>query len=151
MAQPDFNQVCDQFQQFRAIIGQALAAPGDAAVKQQLQALTTTLDKTFVELQEAYPKAQASIDDQLAGVQKSAQDTKVTLAGVKETMAAAEEQAAAAAKTVPEAPTADPALGQKLREELLERFGQHDPDNQQPSPGTGEIWQDWNWQDWSNN
>jgi hypothetical protein len=151
MAQPDFNQVCDQFRQFRAIVGQALAAPGDAAVKQQLQGLTATLDKTFVELQEAYPQAMAAIDAKLADVQKSAQDTSATLSGLKQTMAAAEEQAAAAAQSVPEKPAVDPALGQKLRDELLQRFGQHEADASTTGTGSGEIWQDWNWQDWSNN
>lgn len=151
MSQPDFNQVCSQFRQFRAIVNQALAAPGDAAVKQQLQSVTATLDKTFAELQEAYPKAQAAIDEQLAGVHKTAQQTSAKLAGLKDNIAAAAAQAASAAEALPPIPPPDMALGQKLREELLERFG-HGPADEDASPAADrEIWQDWDWQDWSNN
>ena len=151
MPQPDFNQVCNQFRQFRAIVNQALAAPGDAAVKQQLQSVTATLDKTFAELQEAYPKAQAAIDEQLAGVHTSAQQTGSKLAGLKESIAAAEGQAASAAGAVPPIPPPDTALGQKLREELLGRFGQGAANEDAPPAADREIWQDWDWQDWSNN
>jgi|SRR5690606_13151386 len=150
MAEPDFNQVCQQFRQFRGVIDQALAAPGDAAIKQQLQSLTATLDKTFQELQEVYPKAQAEIDAMLAGVHKSAKETGEKIASLKESIAAAEAQAAAAAKGLPEGTPPDPQLGQRLREELLERFGHHLPSESPPSTDR-EIWEDWDWQEWSNN
>ena len=65
--------------------------------------------------------------------------------------ALADSYAAAAAQSVPEKPAVDPALGQKLRDELLQRFGQHEADASTTGTGSGEIWQDWNWQDWSNN
>ncbi len=147
MSQPDFSQVCGQFQQFRAILGQALASPGDAAVKQQLQSLTATLDKSFADLQQAYPQAQAAIDAQLAGVHQSAGQTSGQITAIKEAIAAATTCTTAAMPT-PAAP--DSELGQKLREELLAMFGK--PEKVAAGAAGGrEIWQDWNWQDWSNN
>jgi hypothetical protein len=95
MPQPDFNQVCSEFQQFRAIIDRALASPGDAAVKQRLQSVTATLDQTFAELREVYPKAQAELDAELAGVHKTTEETAAKLAGVKQNLAAASEAGAA--------------------------------------------------------
>jgi hypothetical protein len=151
MSQPDFNQVCNQFRQFRAILGQALAAPGDAAVKQQLQSVTATLDRNFAELQTAYPNALAAIDAQLAGVHQSAEKTTAQLSGLKEAIAVAEAQAAKAVDASPPPAAVDPALGQKLREELLERFGHPVSHEGVPPSADREIWQDWNWQDWSNN
>lgn len=151
MSQPDFNQVCNQFRQFRAILGQALAAPGDAAVKQQLQSVTATLDQNFAQLQTAYPNALAAIDAQLAGVHKSAAKTTSQLSGLKEAITAAEAQAATVADAAPPATPVDPALGQQLRQELLERFGHTAIHVGAGTSADREIWQDWNWQDWSNN
>jgi hypothetical protein len=147
MSQPDFNQVCNQFRQFRAILGQALAVPGDAGVKQQLEAVTATLDQNFAELQTAYPKALAAIEAQLADVKQSTHNTAAQLARLKETIAAVE---APAAPVAAPAPPVDPALGQKLREELLERFGRK-VSGPPAMTADREIWQDWNWQDWSQN
>lgn len=148
MPQPDFEQVCNQFRQFRAIVNQALAAPGDAAIKQQLQSLSGKLDGAFADLQTAYPRAQAALDAQLAGVHQSAAQTSAKIVGLNSAIAAASTAAEAAA--VPEPPPADPDLGQRLREELLARFGREEND-QQAATGDREIWQDWDWQDWSNN
>lgn len=148
MPQPDFGQVCNQFRQFRQIVNQALAAPGDAAIKQQLQSLSGKLDDAFVELQTAYPKAQATIDAQLAGVHKSAEQTTAKLAGLKESIAAASAAAVDVSAALPVA--ADPDLGQKLREELLSRFGRAEHQSEAATTDR-EIWQDWDWQDWSNN
>lgn len=149
MPQPDFDQVCNQFRQFRSIVNQALAAPGDAAIKQQLQSLSGKLDGAFADLQTAYPKAQAAIDAQLAGVHKSAEQTSAKIAGVNSAIAASAAAVDAAAPIPAEAP-ADPDLGQKLREELLARFGRAEHD-QEAATSDREIWQDWDWQDWSNN
>jgi hypothetical protein len=108
------------------------------------------LDKTFADLQEAYPKAQAALDAQLAGVHKRAQETGVKLAGINESIAAAAAAGTAAAATAAAAPP-DPQLGQQLREELLERFGNQPDSEHAPSTADREIWQDWDWQDWTNN
>src|SRR5687768_4286011 len=151
MAEPDFGQVCNQFREFRAILGQALAAPGDAAVKQRLQSVTASLDQNFADLQTAYPKALASIDAQLAGVNQSAKQTTAKLAGLKDQIAAAEAQAAQTIDVLPVPVPADPELGQKLRDELLERFGRPAIAEGAPASAEREIWQDWDWQNWSNN
>jgi predicted phage gp36 major capsid-like protein len=151
MPQVDFNQVCDEFRQFRGIIDRALAAPGDAAVKQHLQSVSATLDKTFAELQEAYPKAEAAINAQLAGVEQTAQETGAKLAGLKESIAAAAAQGDPAAGAAPPVAPPDPQLGQQLRKEVLERFGDRSKAHEPVSTADREIWQDWNWQDWSNN
>lgn len=150
MPQPDFEQVCNQFRQFRAIVNQALAAPGDAAIKQQLQSLSGKLDGAFADLQTAYPRAQAALDAQLAGVHQSAAQTSAKIVGLNSAIAAASTAAADAAAAIPVAAPADADLGQKLREELLARFGREEND-QQAATGDREIWQDWDWQDWSNN
>ena len=151
MSEPDFGQVCNQFREFRAILGQALAAPGDAAVKQRLRTVTASLDQNFAELQTSYPKALASIDAQLAGAKQSAAQTTAKLAGLKEQIAAAEAQATQAIDILPVPTPADPDLGQKLREEILERFGRPSVPEGVPASAEREIWQDWDWQNWSNN
>jgi hypothetical protein len=148
MPEADFNQVCNEFRQFRALIDRTLAAPGDAAVKQHLKSVSETLDTAFADLQEAYPKAHAAIDAQLAEVHKTAEETGAKLAGLKQSIAAAQD--IGPVDPTASIPPPDPQLGQQLRQELLERFGAK-VDHAQPTAPDREIWQDWNWQDWANN
>ena len=151
MATPDFNQLCNDFRQFRAILGKALTSPDSSGAKQQLESLTTQLDEAFAELHDAYPRANADLDAQIAATRASVAKTGTEVAAMKDQLSAA--VAAAASAQLPAAPadTIDPELGTRLRSELLERFGIRADQASAEKTLDKEIWEDWNWQDWSRN
>ncbi len=147
---PTFDQVCGEFRQFRYMVGKAMASTNESGIRDQLANVTRSMDKNFAELLEAYPQAQAKLEQRRVRTQQNIQQIKQNAARVKAELAAAEKAkaAAAAAPEVPKAPKppapVDPKLGLVLRGELLQRLA--DPTDDGPIAAAAELlgaWEDW--------
>jgi hypothetical protein len=155
---PTFGEVCNEFQQFRAIIGRTLQRARPSEAKRQLEFIARSLDENFATFTEAYPKAAAQIEQERAAVERKVRENEARFARVKaehqravqaqKAAAAKASQAAPAAKAPPAVPPVDLALGPTLREELLDRYvpgRRHD--GRSPAsdlrPQTREVWEDW--------
>jgi len=118
---PDINQFSAALDALQTIFAQGEADALDEGHRQQMSLLSAQLKETQTEFMAEYPKAMASLKQDLDTVQQQSQET---LEKVKQLRKDQEEAA-----QVPKAPapptedTLDPTLGQKLRVELLERFG----------------------------
>lgn len=155
---PTFEQVCDEFRQFRYAIGKVMANTNEAGVREQLENLTRGMDENFTELLVAYPQAEAEFERRRVETKQSIQTVKRNAARVREEVAKAEKAkaAAAAAPKVPKTPNppepVDLKLGPKLRGELLERFAEHEDDDQNAAAHQVlEAWQDWDRNAWEKN
>jgi hypothetical protein len=119
----------------------------DGATAQYLQSLLDQVQGNLGKLTEEYAKASSALDEQVVQAKQAAAEGLQKAKAVRA-------QAAAAAETAkkPKAPPAeappepiDPQLAQKLRWELLQRFGK---DGEAPDKGTesADLWQglkDW--------
>ena len=155
---PTFDQVCDEFRQFRYMVGKAMASTNEAGIREQLANVTRGMDESFAELLEAYPQAQATLEQRRVQTQQKIQEIKRNADRAKAEIAKAEKAkaAAAAAPKIPNAPKppgpVDPKLGPELRGELLERFADHEDDDQTVAAGqVMEAWEDWDRNAWEKN
>ncbi len=144
----DFQSVMAELTVFQNAIGDIHANLKNKKNKEILGDVLDRLQGARVEAEVEYPKAMDLIQSTAQQAKAEAEQALAQIdqkkAAVKQRMAEiqAAQKAAPAKPASPEAKV-DPALGQKLRSELLERFG---PRSDADHPGIGRIreaWQDW--------
>jgi len=96
----------------------------DESTRQQFRLYSGLLEKAQAEVMATYPQAVARLKQRMDQTRQSAHATQERLAEVLKQAAAARAAHRTASTAPPEPPEAiDPDLGRKLRDELLERFG----------------------------
>jgi hypothetical protein len=134
--------------QFLTNVESAQATTTNPLVRYQLAAMAESVRSAHVRFAEEFQRIDAALDQRLAETRKLAEDTLQRLQ-----QARAELDAAAAA--VPEVPSppepppeplVDGQLADRLRDELLERFGDlPGRGSRGPRPDDRELWEDWTW------
>ena len=144
----DFQSVMDELTVFQNALGKIHASLNNARNKEVLGAAIEDLQNARAQVEIEYPKADALLTATARKVLAEAEQAKVEA----EKERAEVEQRIAASKAAqneklapPPKPVAkiDPALGQTLRVDLLQRFG---PQNGKDASAAGRIreaWQDW--------
>jgi hypothetical protein len=154
---PTFDQVCDEFRKFRAMVGRTISTAEPSAARDQLAEVAEHLDKNFADFEREYPKAMAEIEEQerlnQQQIDEAGREIAESRAEIEKAEQAEKQARAAAAQTPPvpkpEVPT-EPNVGPKLRSELLDRFGDIlDPAPQIPAPPMHEVWEDWDLGEWA--
>ncbi len=144
----DFQSVMAELTVFQNAIGDIHAKLKNKKNKEILGDVLDRLKSARADTEVEYPKAMDLIQ---STAQQSKAKAEQALAQIAQKKAAIEQRQAeiqAAQKAVPSKPAlseakVDPALGQKLRSELLERFGQRTGANQSEASKIREAWQDW--------
>ncbi len=151
MPAPSFDDFCSDFRQFRAMVGKVLETTKDGPLKQQLAEATKAMDERFNTALTVYPQTMASLQARKQAVIQKLQEQQAKLAAMQE-----QAQTVTAKPKAPKGPAAppklapvDPALGSRLREELLARFGK--PQDEEANPAIREVWEDWDWEHWEKN
>lgn len=155
---PDFDQICQEFLEFRNLITKVRPSAAEAHVQARLDELTAKMDKAFAEFTTEYPQAVAGIDKQIADTNSQIARTQNSIAATQAEIAAAEREVQFAAERAQalatpgvappsvsaavEADVADPQYGQKLRQELLDRYGPKRAAVKK-TDREREIWEDW--------
>jgi hypothetical protein len=146
-----FQDACKEFPAFRAAVVKARDLAADAGTRQQLDHLLNSLDQSYAEFQETFPRAVDEVQGRFQQARETAAQTQQTLAQAKEEIAKQKATAktppaeAASLPAPPPLPTMAPidlAVGLRLRDELLKRFGGLRP-RRDRSDEDREIWQDW--------
>lgn len=121
----DFAFVREDVEDLREAIKAVLALDVDPALRQQLEAADRSLKDSLAEAAEALPQAQADLQKEVEEIQASMARTEAGLVEVEQALAAAAAGAASAgvAAAVIAEPPLDPALGGRIRDQLLERYG----------------------------
>jgi hypothetical protein len=118
----------------------------DLAVRQQLAALTDSVRTAHGQFLEEYRRMDAALDKRLADTRRQAEDTlnriREAQARLQEAEAAARVEAPAASPPPPEPPV-DLELGGRLRDELLDHFGNGKPSRRDGPEEYKELWEDW--------
>ncbi len=144
MSAPSFEEFCNDYRQFRAIVGDVLEKADNGPLKQQLAEVIKFTDEQFNNLLEAYPQAMAELEAQREALRQKQAELERRRALLKEltAQAAAEPTVARAAK-----PSKQVAIevvpSFRLREELLARFGR--PKSDDDGSTIREAWEDWDW------
>ena len=148
MAAPvDFGSVMADLTVFQEAIGKIQAGLKNKTNKEILGDVLNRLQEARVEAEESFPKAMDLI---VSTAQQAKAEAEQTLGQLAQTKAAVEQrtaqlqaaQGAVPAKAAPPEQPVDPALGQKLRVELLRQFGPSDTESDD-SGKIREAWQDW--------
>jgi hypothetical protein len=149
----DFDQeiaeISASLDQLQAHLATSLPTTANPLLRDTMDAMTAQLTEGRAKFAEAFKTAMAQADEKMAQVNEQ------TASLADRIRAADEKLAAPPAVTVPEIPAkpkfaVDPGLGQKLRQELLDRYGGHQPEAEQRAWEAGrEVWDDWS--DWSKN
>lgn len=149
MAGPvDFQTVMAEVGNFQAALGKIREHLRSAQGKEILGDMLDQIQSARANVEVEYPKAMKVIEDSARSV---IADAKPRLAQQGQRRAAIAQKAAAmeAAQQKAALPPAkpevkiDPALGQRLRTELLERFGPQTGADQVNQSKIREAWQDW--------
>jgi hypothetical protein len=143
----DLSDIAKSLGDLQDELAQATPTVADPELRQFMESMSEKLQSGRAQFAEVYKSASAGVDAKLAKAQEKAQ--------------ALSEQASAAQKQLAEAPipklpalparpafAVDRNLGQKLRQELLDRFAPDQPEAEQQAWEAGrEAWDDW--ADWS--
>jgi hypothetical protein len=147
-ANVDFQSVMAQLTDFQNALGKIHANLTNAKNKGILGDMLEKLQGARADVEIEYPKAMNLIDETARSVMTESQEA---LAKIEQKRAAFEQEKAttqAAKKQAPKLPPkpevkVDPALGQKLRVELLQRFGPQTEHDDSAASRVREAWQDW--------
>lgn len=142
MAEPvDFASVMAELTVFQTELAKIHSNLANAKNKRLLGDLLDRMQSARVEVETEYPKAMTAIEE----ISRAAvAESRAGVAKAQQRKAEAE----AAKKVVPKCapmvePKVDPGLGQKLRRELLQRFGRQNGDGRPGANRIREAWQDW--------
>jgi hypothetical protein len=145
-----FQQVCGDFPQFRAQIVQARDLTQDSGVRAQLDQVLKSMDESFAEFKQTFPRAAEDVKQTLAKAEQKANEASQMLAAAEQKRVEVAEAAASAAAAVPAVavPAAKPdgfdlKLAALLRQELLERFAGWRKGPKGTVRVDREIWEDW--------
>jgi hypothetical protein len=119
---PDISQLAGALNAFQAILAKAQTQVLDEAVREKLGTLVTQMSQSQSKLTTGYPQAMAGLQQRLDAAQQQAQ-ASLEQAEQLQKQAAELEKARNAPAPEPEEEPLDPTLAEKLRVELLERFG----------------------------
>jgi DNA repair exonuclease SbcCD ATPase subunit len=141
----DFNQLLEQIARIEQMMADTYASAPPCKEKELLGQVIQSVKENRAKAQEMFPKAVAAIKENAARTQADLEKTRQEFAAAQAQLAQAMEQA----KQLPQPPPRpvfpiDPGLGQKLRAELLDLFGDAKPHGD-ASPRIKEIWEDWDW------
>jgi hypothetical protein len=129
---PDINQFGAALDAFQAIFVQAQSEVLDEGLRQQMVTLAAQLKQSQTEFMAEYPKGMASMEQEGKAIQQEAEDTLAKAQQLR-----LDQEKAAQMPKMPEKPVEeplDPALGQKLRNELLDRFGNGQNERREATP-----------------
>lgn len=145
----DFEGLKQGFGTFRARVKAGLARAQEPE-RQQLETLSQALDEAFREVEKTFPPMAAAVDQQLAGLQTSFDQTGARLATLQKQLDDLVAKAAHAQPAPPPPPRplvpgeGDPAYGEALSTELLGLIGigpkAADDGTKQP-PKSGDVWE----------
>jgi chromosome segregation ATPase len=119
---PDINQLAGALNAFQALLAKAQTQVLDEALREKLGQISVQMSQSQSQVMTGYPKAMAGLQQRLDAAQ---QEAKASLQEAEQLGKQADE-IAKARKLPPPPPKEeplDPTLGEKLRVELLERFG----------------------------
>lgn len=146
---PTFEQLCIEFAQFRQVMNRTFARIEEGPVKQEALKLAVFLEQKFTEFENLYPQALTEFNQQVAQLQRSAEQTQRESADLQAQLAAKTSgtatpsvptpPAAAASASTPTAPAFEPGWSTLLRNELVARFGA----SRKSAVKKREIWEDW--------
>lgn len=143
-----FHQACGEFPEFRSQIAHARDVTPDPGIRAQLDQLLTTLDKSFADFKETFPRAADDVKQTLASAKAKADEASQMMALAEQQRAEFDAaQKASTPSAVPPALAKPPALdlifAAQLRQELLERFTGWRKLPGEASQFDHEIWEDW--------
>jgi hypothetical protein len=122
--QPNLEQLTSALGALKAELAKVEPLIVDESTRQQFHLYSTLLEKAQAEVMATYPQAVASLKQRMDQTRQSAEATQRRLGEVMQQAAAARAAHKAASTAPTESPeSVDPDLGRKLRDELLERFG----------------------------
>ncbi len=144
----DFQSVMAELTNFQSAIGDIHTRLRSVKHKEILGDMLDKIQSARAEVEVEYPKAMNLIEDTARKVMAEA---KQDLAKNEQKRAELDQKIAASKAAQPKAPKlpskpevkVDPALGQRLRTELLERFGPQTESNGLNPSKIREAWQDW--------
>lgn len=119
-----FEEICGDVKQFQGAVSQLAAKTKDADRRERVEALLQGLQKAFADVEEAMPKAIASIEERHAAQMEHLRQCQAQAATLRQKLEEAKKAKAPAA--VPAA-AIDPEHGARLRREVLEHFAEHAP------------------------
>lgn len=149
MAAPvDFPSVMAEFTVFQTALAKIHANLTNVKNKELLGDTLSRLQTARVDVEAKYPAAMSAIEEAEKEVMAKSQQHQAEVAkrqaelGQKKAVLDAAKKQGAAIPPMPEAKI-DPTLGQKLRLELLQRFGLQTGDGKPGANRIREAWQDW--------
>ncbi len=124
---PDLSQLLAALDGVSAQMARAQAAALDEPLRRQLAGLATRLRQIQGQFKTEYPKAVAAQQARMAEITRRARATLDRVAQLRQQAEEADKARAAPPPPPPPEEPVDPGLGRKLRDELLERFGNLPP------------------------
>ena len=123
-----------------------------ARARDLIDYVSRELEVKFSKFVDQYRKVTNELIAKEASVKQQIADTKNRVGQAKKDLAAMTKVGAAIPKmSQSEEADIDPKLGGELRDELLDLFGGPGDGEMSDDPTLGEIWEDWDWQQWENN
>jgi hypothetical protein len=146
-----FHQACGEFPQFRSQIVHARNVTPDPGIRAQLDQVLASLDKSFADFKQTFPRAADDVKQTLASADAKANEASQMLAAAKQkraefTAALKAEKASAAAAEPPAVAKPSPLdliFAAQLRQELLDRFTGWRKLAGEERRFDHEIWEDW--------
>jgi hypothetical protein len=146
-----FHQACGEFPQFLAQIVHARDVTPDPGIRAQLDTMLASLDKSFADFKETFPRAAEEVKQTLASAKAKANEASQMLAAAEQKRSEfnaalkGRESSAATADppTVAKPSPLDLIFAAQLRQELLDRFTGWRKLSGEESRFDHEIWEDW--------
>lgn len=143
--QPDLDKITQSMEELFARLTAAQELAPTAELRQQLGALQRVIGEGKSRFADEFQGHMAVLNQRIAAARQSAAETLQAVKKSRAQIAAAREAAKAPQPTAPSPPEppVDPNLGQRLRQELLQRFGDSRKAPSDQHLTDREIWEDW--------
>jgi hypothetical protein len=119
---PDINHLAGTLNAFQALLGRAQTEVVDEALREKLAQIAAQMSQSQGQLMTGYPRAMAGLQEQLDAAQRAAQASLQEAEQLRQKADEIEKARKAPPPPSGEEPL-DSTLGEKLRIELLTRFG----------------------------
>jgi len=135
----EHQQLAQNLERLRARLLDKMHDTADAEVRAQMQVAADRIQDGAIPFVKDYRKIQADLDQRLQETKKKAEATIAKAEEAQQKIAEAEEQAKLPPPPPPAEAPIDPGLGPKLRDELLDLFGDRPAPAGSPA-GSGSLW-----------
>lgn len=131
----EFESICGDFETFRAILKQAAELSEDEAGRSRFEQLGQLLDESFQDVRQTLPAALDELEREAAEAERSLAESRQDLDKIRQQL-----QELRAAGGYPPPPAEEPVRfepghGDRLRDELVGRYGTLRPPQSRPAAG----------------